>query len=135
MRPTKLPITLLNEKAKQARVHVLDTESFESVFGPKKVRKRPSLGVTQLADLVEAASSRAETYDVTKDRDLVRDAPDLWDPAREWVMGAGQSKRIWNELYKVVDSSDVIIQVLIFIIIKKSVLKKHKFYLRGLPSN
>lgn len=25
---------------------------------------------------------------------------------------AGQSKRIWNELYKVIDSSDVIIQVL-----------------------
>ena len=25
---------------------------------------------------------------------------------------AGQSKRIWNELYKVIDSSDVVIQVL-----------------------
>ena len=24
----------------------------------------------------------------------------------------GQSKRIWNELYKVIDSSDVVIQVL-----------------------
>ena len=27
-------------------------------------------------------------------------------------MNAGQSKRIWGELYKVLDSSDVIIQVL-----------------------
>jgi nuclear GTP-binding protein len=111
MRPTKLPITLLNEKAKQARVHVLDTESFENVFGPKKIRKRPSLGVTELKDLVQMASTRADSYDAEKDRDLVRAAPDLWDPAREWVMGAGQSKRIWNELYKVIDSSDVIIQV------------------------
>lgn len=30
---------------------------------------------------------------------------------RENVMGAGQSKRIWGELYKVMDSSDVVIQV------------------------
>jgi hypothetical protein len=30
---------------------------------------------------------------------------------RENVMGAGQSKRIWGELYKVIDSSDVVIQV------------------------
>jgi nuclear GTP-binding protein len=30
---------------------------------------------------------------------------------RENIFGAGQSKRIWNELYKVIDSSDVIIQV------------------------
>ena len=29
---------------------------------------------------------------------------------RENVMGAGQSKRIWGELYKVIDSSDVVIQ-------------------------
>ena len=30
---------------------------------------------------------------------------------REAVLGKGQSKRIWAELYKVVDSSDVIVQV------------------------
>lgn len=30
---------------------------------------------------------------------------------REEVMLKGQSKRIWGELYKVVDSSDVVIQV------------------------
>lgn len=28
------------------------------------------------------------------------------------VTQAGQSKRIWNELYKVIDSSDVVLQVL-----------------------
>lgn len=30
---------------------------------------------------------------------------------RDAVFDKGQSKRIWGELYKVVDSSDVIIQV------------------------
>jgi nuclear GTP-binding protein len=37
---------------------------------------------------------------------LLRNAP------RESVYEKGQSKRIWGELYKVIDSSDVIIQVL-----------------------
>jgi nuclear GTP-binding protein len=111
MRATKLPITLLNEKAKQARVHVLDTESFDSVFGKKKTRKRPKLKVAELTDLVKSVDERQDSYDVTKDLDLMRDAPDMWDGQKEWVAAAGQSKRIWNELYKVIDSSDVVIQV------------------------
>lgn len=40
-----------------------------------------------------------------KEYDGVKDAP------RDWVIAAGQSKRIWNELYKVIDSSDVVLQV------------------------
>ena len=32
--------------------------------------------------------------------------------AREAIFNKGQSKRIWNELYKVIDSSDVVIHVL-----------------------
>ncbi|CRK87838.1 CLUMA_CG001626, isoform A [Clunio marinus] len=39
MKPTNLPITLLNESAKYARVHLLETESFDTTFGPKKQRK------------------------------------------------------------------------------------------------
>ncbi|KAJ2335463.1 GTPase required for pre-60S ribosomal subunit nuclear export and maturation, partial [Coemansia sp. RSA 2673] len=35
-----------------------------------------------------------------------------YDAARDWYLTAGTSKRIWNELYKVVDSSDVILHVL-----------------------
>jgi nuclear GTP-binding protein len=31
--------------------------------------------------------------------------------AREPIFSKGQSKRIWNELYKVIDSSDVVIHV------------------------
>ena len=42
----------------------------------------------------------------------VMDAPDTRDAAREYIFAAGKSKRIWNELYKVIDSSDVILQVL-----------------------
>ena len=31
--------------------------------------------------------------------------------ARDKIYDKGQSKRIWGELYKVVDSSDVVVQV------------------------
>lgn len=33
------------------------------------------------------------------------------DAARHTMFDKGQSKRIWGELYKVIDSSDVVIQV------------------------
>ena len=45
MRKTALPISLLNETAKNTRVHILDTEPYNSVFGAKKTRKRPNLKV------------------------------------------------------------------------------------------
>lgn len=112
MRQTKLPITLLNEKAKKARVHVLDTEGFGTTFGPKAQRKRPTLKTGDLQKLVKNAENRAERYDADKDRDLARNAPDMKDEPREMIMKAGQSKRIWNELFKVIDSSDIVIQVL-----------------------
>uniref|UniRef100_A0A2R5LP79 Nucleolar GTP-binding protein 2 n=1 Tax=Ornithodoros turicata TaxID=34597 RepID=A0A2R5LP79_9ACAR len=111
MKQTKLPVTLLNEKAKNARVHILDTSSYESTFGPKAQRKRPSLPATDLEELVTTADQKSEKYDETKDTDLVREFEHK-DLAREEIMSKGQSKRIWNELYKVIDSSDVIIQVL-----------------------
>ncbi|XP_069695888.1 uncharacterized protein Ns2 [Periplaneta americana] len=112
MRPTKLPITLLNEKVKHARVHLLDTESFEDVFGSKKRRKKPNLKIRSLDELSQIAAESSEAYDVNKDRDLIREDLGIKDSPREWIMAAGQSKRIWNELYKVIDSSDVVLQVL-----------------------
>ncbi|XP_044266864.1 nucleolar GTP-binding protein 2 [Tribolium madens] len=112
MKPTTLPITLLNEKAKNARVHLLDTESFDSVFGPKKSRKRPNLAVKGLEELSKLIEEKHEKYSNEKDSNIVRDDEGVRDLPRDWVMAAGQSKRIWNELYKVVDSSDVLLQVL-----------------------
>ncbi|XP_072762494.1 uncharacterized protein Ns2 [Anoplolepis gracilipes] len=115
MKPTQLPITLLQQKAANARVHLLDTESFESVFGPKKVRKRPNLAITSYDELKKSAEEKEDIYNKekdSKDYDLIREDTGVKDAQREWIMNAGQSKRIWNELYKVIDSSDVILQVL-----------------------
>uniref|UniRef100_A0A182QNB0 Nucleolar GTP-binding protein 2 n=1 Tax=Anopheles farauti TaxID=69004 RepID=A0A182QNB0_9DIPT len=112
MKPTNLPITLLNESAKYQRVHLLDTESYETVFGKKKLRKRPTLKVRDLEDLTKTAEESAEQYDETKDHDIERDDGGVKDAVREYIFAAGQSKRIWNELHKVVDSADVLLQVL-----------------------
>lgn len=112
MKPTNLPITLLNESAKYARVHLLDTESFDKTFGPKKQRKRPSLMVKDLADMTKTAEESAEKYSDDKDYDLIRDDGGVKPQLRDWVFAAGQSRRIWNELYKVIDSADVLLQVL-----------------------
>ncbi|XP_017884689.1 nucleolar GTP-binding protein 2 [Ceratina calcarata] len=115
MKPTQLPITLLEQKAAKARVHVLDTENFESVFGPKKVRKKPNLTVSSYDEFQKMAEQKEEEYNMEKDSkdvDLVRPDTGVREAQRDWVMAAGQSKRIWNELYKVIDSSDVVLQVL-----------------------
>ncbi|KAH8253737.1 hypothetical protein KR032_006672 [Drosophila birchii] len=112
MKPSQLPVTLLNEAAKYKRVHLLDTESFDSTFGPKKQRKRVSLKVRDLEDLSKAADEQHEKYDSAKDLDLIREDTGEKKAVRDWVFGAGQSKRIWNELHKVVDASDVLLQVL-----------------------
>ncbi|XP_001842923.2 nucleolar GTP-binding protein 2 [Culex quinquefasciatus] len=112
MKQTNLPITLLNETAKYQRVHLLDTESFDTTFGPKKQRKKVALKVRDLEDLSKNAEESAERYDEEKDRDLERDDGGVKDKVREWIFAAGQSKRIWNELHKVIDSADVLLQVL-----------------------
>jgi len=53
-----------------------------------------------------------EHYQAEKDSDLVQEDPDYRAEMRECIFNKGQSKRIWNELYKVIDSSDVVVQVL-----------------------
>ncbi|XP_072249935.1 nucleolar GTP-binding protein 2 [Leuresthes tenuis] len=114
MRQTKLPMSLLHDrvKAHNSKVHILDTEGFETTFGPKAQRKRPSLMVDDVKDLVEQAEASALSYNADKDKNLVTEDTGVRDEAREEIFKKGQSKRIWGELYKVIDSSDVIIQVL-----------------------
>jgi nuclear GTP-binding protein len=65
-----------------------------------------------LDSYVSSAQKFGDGYEIEKDGALVRDLPDDRELTREWIMKAGLSKRIWGELYKVIDCSDVIIQVL-----------------------
>ncbi|KAJ1977821.1 GTPase required for pre-60S ribosomal subunit nuclear export and maturation [Dimargaris verticillata] len=113
MRQSKLPLSLLAESTKISQVKMLETEAFSHTFGPKSQRKRPKLAQASLSELVNAAEGGQEGYDEAKDGQLLENqVVEFNDATRDWVFFAGQSKRIWNELYKVIDSSDVVIHVL-----------------------
>lgn len=114
MKQSKLPMSLLHDRIQphNAKVHILDTESFETTFGPKSQRKRPNLFASDMQSLVENAEMSTESYDQGKDRDLVTEDTGVRNEAQEEIYKKGQSKRIWGELYKVIDSSDVVVQVL-----------------------
>ncbi|EHB17132.1 Nucleolar GTP-binding protein 2 [Heterocephalus glaber] len=114
MKQSKLPMSLLHDRIQphNSKVHILDTESFETTFGPKSQRKRPNLFAIDMQSLIEKAEISTESYDQGKDRDLVTEDTGVRNEAQEEIYKKGQSKRIWGELYKVIDSSDVVVQVL-----------------------
>ncbi|CAM0137949.1 GTPase required for pre-60S ribosomal subunit nuclear export and maturation [Umbelopsis sp. WA50703] len=113
LRQNKLPMSLLQDPTKQGRMHILDTESFTRTFGSKAQRKKPKVNISSLEEMVEKVDEVNESYTPGKDAKLlVNQITDFTDEARGWYLQAGQSKRIWNELYKVIDSSDVVIHVL-----------------------
>ncbi|KAI2638629.1 NGP1NT domain-containing protein [Xylaria nigripes] len=131
LKSNKLPMTLLRDgsdvpglKQHQAKM-AIETSSFADTFGPKAQRKRVKLGASTIADLAEDTETSLDTYkDRLEQARLLSGAgetkgdengADIGDPlsmAIEPVFNKGQSKRIWNELYKVLDSSDVVLHVL-----------------------
>jgi nuclear GTP-binding protein len=138
LKRNKLPTSLiLDGKGKervdglvqhQAKIR-LEGEKFGDTFGPKAQRKRPRLAVSSLEDMAastdkdldsyddkrrEAADLAGQTLDMQPDNFEAAFRPDegLATTAKEPIFSKGQSKRIWNELYKVIDSSDVVIHVL-----------------------
>jgi nuclear GTP-binding protein len=116
----KLPLSLLAdpERGRARRVNLLGQSPFSETFSAGRRQKRPKLASDSLASMALAASASNEAYregveaGVVNDKDLVRVSDGVSDAARGSLFEKGQSKRIWGELYKVVDSSDVIVQVL-----------------------
>jgi nuclear GTP-binding protein len=94
------------------KVQIVETESYDSTFGPKATRKRPKLnGAASLSELTGAAATTQETYDEKKSEEVSTDGKGIdWiEEAREAVFSKGQSKRIWNELYKVSSCDPILI--------------------------
>ena len=111
----KLPVSLLNGTDIKAskNVKLLDLESFQDTFGSKAKRKKPKVGSFTYESLLKNAHEKQQNYDSNKDKDLHRfDMIEAKEMALDKRIEAGQSKRIWEELYKVIDASDVIIQVI-----------------------
>ncbi|KAF5460995.1 hypothetical protein F2P56_020824 [Juglans regia] len=115
LREKKLPLSLLNDRQKQSRVHLLDTEPFEDAFGPKTKRKRPKLLAADYESLVKKADGSQGVFEEKHAASASVEGNEedgLRDLVRHTMFEKGQSKRIWGELYKVIDSSDVVVQVL-----------------------
>ncbi|TWU73268.1 GTPase required for pre-60S ribosomal subunit nuclear export and maturation [Metarhizium rileyi] len=125
LKSNKLPMSLIRDGqdvngVKQHRAKVaVETLPFAEVFGPKAQRKRVKLNVGSLTDLVGDTVKSMDTYeDRLQQARLLSGASGQDEGERQATMAIepvfdkGQSKRIWNELYKVIDSSDVVIHVL-----------------------
>ncbi|KAJ3088705.1 GTPase required for pre-60S ribosomal subunit nuclear export and maturation [Quaeritorhiza haematococci] len=114
MRQNKLPMSLITNHEKNARMNILEVETFSNTFGPKAQRKRPKLLAASMEELAQGAVQSEDKYEVEKDPSLLANVSQdgTSDETRDPVFQKGQSKRIWNELYKVIDSSDVVIHVL-----------------------
>jgi len=114
LKTSKLPLSLLDAKpmAGREKIHILDTESYAETFSSKRRRKRPNIQVDNLNELGEKVEEKQSNYDVEKDEDLVKESDGTQEINRNPLLNAGQSKRIWGELYRVLDSADVVIQVL-----------------------
>jgi nuclear GTP-binding protein len=93
-------------------MNLLEADPFQNTFGPKAQRKKPKLAVADLAELAAGASEKLDNYDSVNDKSLPVEDDGTLDAEKNPIFKKGQSKRIWGELYKVIDSSDVIIHVL-----------------------
>jgi len=126
MRSKKLPMGLLQDNFKNAKVNLLSTEDFSTTFGPKAQRKKPKLShalsaaaATANSDVDALMSSVQGAQDAHHKKvnpelqplSLTREVQ-LKDASGQKLFEKGQSRRIWSELYKVLDSSDVVVQVL-----------------------
>lgn len=122
LRRNKLPMLLLEEtdSATLPQVNVVETELYSSAFGKKQQRRKPRVAVLLLEELVTATEADHTQYLEKQELDstlglmggLMLENEDYTPEAREAIFNKGQLKRIWNELYKVIDSSDVVVHVL-----------------------
>ncbi|KAF2402667.1 nucleolar GTP-binding protein [Trichodelitschia bisporula] len=132
LKTNKLPMSLIRDdptptvnglKRHHAKM-VVETSSYGDTFGPKAQRKRVKIGLDSFSALASESTTMHDSYlDRLEQARLLRgnadsdaEIEDLTNgqlaAPREAIFTKGQSRRIWNELYKVMDSSDVIIHVL-----------------------
>lgn len=113
LRQKQLPLALLAEsKYQKTQNTLLSIESYQQTFGKKSLRKRPKLSFDSIADLAKNVENRQTEYKEDTDSNKTLLAQVERDMVRDRCFEKGQSKRIWGELYKVIDSSDILVQVL-----------------------
>ncbi|KAJ3782231.1 NUC091 domain-containing protein [Lentinula aff. detonsa] len=122
LRRNKLPMALLDDAANphtQKRSHIVETEPFSETFGPKAQRKRARLDAADFEELGKLGAAAEDANDITTTTENVIEplASSIVEPQthadyNEPIYAKGTSRRIYGELYKVIDSSDVILHIL-----------------------
>jgi len=120
LKSSKLPMSLLRDtESKASRMDLLSVSPYQEVFSKKRQQKRAKIGANDLESLLEAADKAAEGYVGSQDKSALVDASTGLERqvedaghAGEEIFNKGTSRRIWGELYKVVDASDVLVFVL-----------------------
>ncbi|KAG5487051.1 hypothetical protein LSCM1_07721 [Leishmania martiniquensis] len=115
IKQSKLPLSLL-EEPKNTDGSIRKEMEWDKTFGDKANRKRVRLDAVDMSAFVAEANNKGDNYNCNKkekDRDLMKGVhKDRDDKTRNGIlMTKGQSNRIWCELYKVIDSSDVVLYV------------------------
>eukprot|EP01130_Rhizamoeba_saxonica_P002599 TRINITY_DN12373_c0_g1_i1.p1 TRINITY_DN12373_c0_g1~~TRINITY_DN12373_c0_g1_i1.p1 ORF type:complete len:528 (-),score=141.11 TRINITY_DN12373_c0_g1_i1:111-1694(-) len=111
LRGSKIPYSLLKDPKAKIGGNLLQVETFEDTFGDRSRRKRPKLRANTLEGMMQDIEDRSTEYTEETDSNIIVPQDFKYSP-RHPLFSKGQSNRIWNELFKVVDSSDVIVQVL-----------------------
>ena len=124
IKPSKLPLSLLEEPKTHDNQLEKKQFNFKGTFGKTARRKRVEISASTLEDLGKLAGEKESTYKENRDRYLLSNVQRESDPTTSTGMvtrdmtidrnpfDKGQSGRIWQQLWKVIDSSDVILQVL-----------------------
>ena len=117
LRKKKLPMGLIQDSSKITKMNLVEAEPFSETYGPGSKRKRPKISTFDYGALLNKAETRQLKYNDESHIDSNvttiqnHDASGI-DKTRDDIFDKGQSRRIWGELYKVLDCSDVVIQVL-----------------------
>jgi nuclear GTP-binding protein len=111
LKKRKIPQSLITPLSNVDKINKLHN-NFQDTFGPNSKRKKPNLKCYTMEEYAESSGKKVDDYEQKNDINL------NWLNEKEKIgpetkyMTAGQSKRIYSELYKVIDSSDVICSVI-----------------------
>lgn len=118
MKPSTLPMSLLNNPFNNTKINILQNETYNNIINKSRIkRKHIKLQYSDYSSLMQHNQTASDTYNVEHDinhRDKLVDRYTAVNHKNneKKLFEKGQSKRIWSELYKVIDSSDIVIQVL-----------------------
>lgn len=104
----KLPMSLIEDVDPKKKAMLLNAEPFEKTFGKKSQRNKMLLEHTDLTSMVKSANEELSKYEENK---KTREQQ-MSEKEETGDVSMGQTRRVMGEVYKVIDSSDVIVEVL-----------------------